>query len=26
VLVETLEKLDMKPPEPEGDLAHVVIE
>jgi len=26
VLVEALEKLDMKPPEPEGDLAHVVIE
>jgi PPK2 family polyphosphate:nucleotide phosphotransferase len=26
VLVETLEKLDMKPPEPEEDLSHVVIE
>jgi PPK2 family polyphosphate:nucleotide phosphotransferase len=26
VLVEALEKLDMKPPEPEGDLSHVVIE
>jgi PPK2 family polyphosphate:nucleotide phosphotransferase len=26
VLVDALEKLDMKPPEPEGDLSHVVIE